>query len=269
MDHDSRNRLSPEARAVNVAAASGADMVVNFPLWIAAKRLSAGLPLPRLGEIYKGSGALYLAFFPMMVVEDWATGVVDRTLGGRLGDESRHLVSACASGPAAAVLVGSQVEGLITRAHGVGQSLGRSLMATAAAEGWVSLLVPHGMLMVAAREVPYAGCLFFLSAKIRAALEPPEGAAAPLATRVPRDMLAAVLCACVAGPLSQVPCTIAAYQQAHALGIAAACRAIHRTGLGFFAGLTARTASLAGSLFVFPFTMEELQPVAERLFPQR
>ena len=106
-------------RAVNVAAASGADMVVNFPLWIAAKRLSAGLPLPRLGEIYKGSGALYLAFFPMMVVEDWATGVVDRTLGGRLGDESRHLVSACASGPAAAVLVGSQVEGLITRAHGV------------------------------------------------------------------------------------------------------------------------------------------------------
>ena len=59
MDHDSRNRLSPEARAVNVAAASGADMVVNFPLWIAAKRLSAGLPLPRLGEIYKGSGALY------------------------------------------------------------------------------------------------------------------------------------------------------------------------------------------------------------------
>ena len=79
MDHDSRNRLSPEARAVNVAAASGADMVVNFPLRIAAKRLSAGLPLPRLGEIYKGSGALYLAFFPMMVVEDWATGVVDRT----------------------------------------------------------------------------------------------------------------------------------------------------------------------------------------------
>ena len=179
----------------------------------------------------------------MMVVEDWATGVVDRTLGGRLGDESRHLVSACASGPAAAVLVGSQVEGLITRAHGVGQSLGRSLMATAAAEGWISLLVPHGMLMVAAREVPYAGCLFFLSAKIRAALEPPEGAAAPLATRVPRDLLAACVCACVAGPLSQVPCTIAAYQQAHALGIGAACAAISRTGIGFFAGLTARTAS--------------------------
>ena len=144
-----------------------------------------------------------------------------------------------------------------------------SLMATAAAEGWISLLVPHGMLMVAAREVPYAGCLFFLSAKIRAALEPPEGAAAPLATRVPRDLLAACVCACVAGPLSQVPCTIAAYQQAHALGIGAACAAISRTGIGFFAGLTARTASLAGSLFVFPFTMEELQPVAERLFPQR
>ena len=70
-------------------------------------------------------------------------------------------------------------------------------------------------------------------------------------------------------PLSQVPCTIAAYQQAHALGIGAACAAISRTGIGFFAGLTARTASLAGSLFVFPFTMEELQPVAERLFPQR
>ena len=82
MDHDSRLPLSRGARAVNVAA---------------AKRLSAAVrrpPLPRLGEIYKGSGALYLAFFLMMVVEDWATGVVDRTLGGRLGDESRHLVSA-------------------------------------------------------------------------------------------------------------------------------------------------------------------------------
>ena len=61
-----------------------------------------------------------------------------------------------------------------------------------------------------------------------------------VATRVPRDLLAACVCACVAGPLSQVPCTIAAYQQAHALGIGAACAAISRTGIGFFAGLTAR-----------------------------
>ena len=33
---------------------------------------------------------------------------------------------------------------------------------------------------------------------------------------------------------------------------------------GFFAGLLPRTASLAGSLFVFPFTMETVQPLIER-----
>ena len=33
--------------------------------------------------------------------------------------------------------------------------------------GLTSLLVPHGAAMVAAREAPYAGCLFFLSGWIR------------------------------------------------------------------------------------------------------
>ena len=166
------------------------------------------------------------------------------------------------------MLVGSQVEGLITRAHGVGQSLGRSLMATAAAEGWISLLVPHGMLMVAAREVPYAGCLFFLSAKIRAALEPPEGAAAPLAMRVPRDLLAA----CV-----RVRRRAALAGAVHDRRVPAGARAGHRRRVrrdlphrhrllrrADGAHRPARRLALR-----LPVHDGGAQPVAERLFPQR
>ena len=82
--------------------------VVNFPLWIAAKRISAGLPLPAMHEVYKGSGSLYLAMGPMTIVEDGSTSLVARSLRDSLNPTLALLVSASASGAAGAMAVGSQ-----------------------------------------------------------------------------------------------------------------------------------------------------------------
>ena len=81
-----------------------------------------------------------------------------------------------------------------------------------------------------------------------------------------RDMAAAAVTASVAGPISQAPNVIAAHQQAHLTPLVDTCRAIYaKAGLrGFFGGLLPRTASLAGSLFIFPFTIETVQAKLER-----
>ena len=119
-----------------------------------------------------------------------------------------------------------------------------------------------------------AGCLFFLSGWIRSHVHAawpggPSEASGSVSwrRRVLSDMASAVLTAAVAGPLSQAPNVIAAHQQAEALSVREVCRAIAaKAGArGFFAGLLPRTASLAGSLFVFPFTIETVQPLLERL----
>jgi len=107
---DDRESIRLGRRAVIVAAASASDMVVNFPLWIVAKRVSAGLPLPPRGELYKGSGTLYLAMGPMTVVADGSTTLFERALLD-LGGFSQRAALACASmasGVAGALLVGAQ-----------------------------------------------------------------------------------------------------------------------------------------------------------------
>lgn len=250
-------------------------MLVNFPLWIVAKRMSAGVGMPPLRELYKGSGSLYVAMGPMVVVQDGSTSVALRALEGKLEPTAAFAASACASGAVGALVIGSQIEGLITRAHATGATIVQTASATHATGGAMALALPHGAVMTAAREIPYAGCLFFLSGWIRERLHgrvaASEGGGAgggsdDYKARVARDVLGASLTACVAGPISHVPSVIAAYQQAHALSISAACKALAATGgvRAFFGGLLPRTVSLAGSLFVMPFTIEALTPHVEK-----
>uniref|UniRef100_A0A7S0P2B5 Mitochondrial carrier protein n=1 Tax=Calcidiscus leptoporus TaxID=127549 RepID=A0A7S0P2B5_9EUKA len=256
---EERNTLSLTRRARIVAAASAADMIVNFPLWIAAKRLSAGLSLPSARELYKGSGSLYLAMGPMTVIADGTTSIVTRALHGVLDPTPSLFAAASVSGAAGAVSFGAQVENLIVRAHSTRSSIWKTTTDVFGAGGLRALALPPGLAMIVAREVPYCGCLFFLSDQVRRALRSDEAASA--SSRVPRDMLAASLTACVAGPISHVPSVIAAHQQAHAVSLLAACAHIRRTAgaRGFCAGLVPRTVSLAGSLFVLPFSIEALQ----------
>ena len=99
--------------------------------------------------------SLYLAMGPMTVVEDGSTTLIQQAVrGGRwLGDEASLAVAASASGVAGAVLVGAQVEAVITAAHAKGSTIGESAAAAYRAGGLRALLVPHGLTMIAAREV--------------------------------------------------------------------------------------------------------------------
>lgn len=275
MDASSRERVSVVERAAIILTGLSADMVVNYPLWITAKRISAGLTLPPTADIYKGSGSLLLAMGPMIVVQDATTAVVLRCLDGWLQPTAALAASACSSGAIGALTVGAQIEALITRAHATKASIGQTAANVYRMGGLRALLVPHGMTMIAARETPYAGCLFFLSGWIRSQIDiccqyapwgdDSKSSNGEKRVSVLRDVAAAILTASVAGPISQVPNVIAAHQQAHASTIKASVRTIvESSGLrGLYGGLMTRTVSLAGSLFIFPFTIEIVQPTYE------
>ena len=102
---ENRDSLSASERAFVIAGASALDMVCNFPLWIVAKRLSAGVGLPSMSELYKGSGSLYFAMGPMVVVQDGSTAVALEKFD-RLGIEPQAAlcVSAMLGGCALGVL---------------------------------------------------------------------------------------------------------------------------------------------------------------------
>ena len=78
-------------RAASVGAAMACDIVINYPLWIVAKRLGAGLSaLPPLHRLYAGGGALWVSIAPTTIIEDGVSTV----LKPRCGD----LAASAASG---------------------------------------------------------------------------------------------------------------------------------------------------------------------------
>ena len=85
-------------RAASVGAAMGADIVINYPLWIVAKRVGAGLSaLPPLHRLYAGGGALWVSIAPTTIIEDG----VSTLLKPRCGD----LAASAASGAIAGICV--------------------------------------------------------------------------------------------------------------------------------------------------------------------
>ncbi|KAL3894423.1 MAG: hypothetical protein SGPRY_013813, partial [Prymnesium sp.] len=149
------HRVSYFQRTIIVACASAADMVVNFPLWICAKCIAAGIALPRPRNIYKGSGTLWFAMGPLTIVEDRATAISLDVIGDRLLPAHAHAVSACVSGGVAGLTVGCQFEGIITRAHSTGQTVLQTAIGTYYGGGVSAILFPSGAMMIAAREVSY------------------------------------------------------------------------------------------------------------------
>ena len=282
MDSSAHERVTPAERVGIVTSGCCADMLVNYPLWIVAKRVSAGLGPPAIHELYKGSTSLLVAFGPMILVQDSSTAFMLRRFEGCLESPTlAHASSAAIAGAVGALTVGSQIEGVITRAHATKQTVLQATRSIYETRGLAALLAPYGMTAMVGREVPYAGCLFFLSGYIRSRVtqawptgashngsEPPEGQAqAPISPgSMLRDMLSAAMTAAVAGPLSQAPSVVAAHQQAHQVSLLTACREISAAGglRSFFGGLAPRTTSLAGSLFIFPFTVEAAQGLVER-----
>ena len=271
MDSEAHTRVTPAERVGIMFGGCCADMLVNYPLWIVAKRLSAGLGLPAVSEIYKGSTSLLVAFGPMVLLQDGSTGELLRHFEGKIQSQTvAHATAACISGGIGALFVGSQIEGMITHAHATKQTVAQAAGSMYRTGGLSAIALPYGALAMVGREVPYAGSLFFLSGWIRSRVHgtwPVSDEPGLAASRVPRDMLSAAVTASIAGPLSQAPSVVAAYQQAHQVSLSSACQRIAAAGgaAGFFGGLIPRTLSLAGSLFVMPFTVETLQPMVERM----
>lgn len=127
MDSEAHTRVSGHLRAAIVFASTFVDIIINYPLWIYAKRACAGLSPPRARELYKGGGSLLCSNGPMVVAQDATTGAILRVAEG--GGAAAHAAAACASGAVGGLLVGAQVEALITRAHASGASVWRTARA--------------------------------------------------------------------------------------------------------------------------------------------
>ena len=265
MDAEAHTRVSPVSRMLLLFSACSLDIAINYPLWIYAKRVMAGLPRVRIREIYKGAGSLLLSCGPMTTLQDLTCFLIlQRTGDGPTStqavSQTAHAMSACVSGAIGGLCVGAQIESIITRAHAMRESVWCTTKKTYSLGGFKALAFPYGGLMMAAREVPYAGTLFFLSGWIRERLTR-NG----IGEGVGRDILAALLSATIVGPISHVPSVIASHQQANNASISTACREMYATGGGtsFFRGILPRTLTLAGSLFVIPCAIEFLQPLIE------
>ena len=147
-------------RAFNVGAAMGADVVINYPLWIVAKRVGAGLSaFPPIRRLYAGGGALWVSIAPTTIIEDGVSTV----LKPRYGD----LAASATSGAIAGLCVTSQVERCITAAHARNLSVRETAVTIYRRGGVAGLALPPGMLATACREVPFAAALFAVRPRLR------------------------------------------------------------------------------------------------------
>ena len=234
-------------RAFNVGAAMGADVVINYPLWIVAKRVGAGLSaFPPIRRLYAGGGALWVSIAPTTIIEDGVSTV----LKPRCGD----LAASAASGAIAGVCVTSQVERCITAAHARDRGVGETVAALYRRGGVAGLILPPGMMATACREVPFAAALFAVRPRLRKIAEERY----PTTQRFLRELSCGVAAAAVAGPASHAPSVVAAYQQATDATPTRAMAHIYAAGglRAFFRGLPARTLSLAGTFTVVPLALD-------------
>ena len=234
-------------RAASVGAAMACDIVINYPLWIVAKRVGAGLTaFPPLRRLYAGGGALWVSIAPTTIIEDGVSTV----LKPRCGD----LAASAASGAIAGVCVTSQVERCITASHARNLSVSESAMAIYKRGGVAGLIFPPGMAATACREVPFAAALFAVRPRLRKIAEERY----PTTQRFLRELSCGVAAASVAGPASHAPSVVAAYQQATDVTPRQAIAKIYAAGglREFFRGLPARTVSLAGTFTVVPLALD-------------
>ena len=234
-------------RACSVGAAMACDIVINYPLWIVAKRVGAGLSaLPPLHRLYAGGGALWVSIAPTTIIEDGVSTV----LKPRCGD----FTASAASGAIAGVCVTSQVERCITASHARNLSVRETAVAIYKRSGVAGLVMPPGMAATACREVPFAAALFAVRPLLRKIAEERY----PTTQRFLRELSCGVAAAAVAGPASHAPSVVAAYQQATDATPRRAAAEIYAAGglRAFFRGLPARTLSLAGTCTVVPLALD-------------
>jgi hypothetical protein len=260
-----------QAAIVGVACAS--ELTFFYPTWVAAKRLGAGLGWPRGRELYRGSVAVWLSYFPTLACDDLATRLlqpsISSTTSGRLGASGEQLIASAVAGAAAGLIVGAPTEGVVTRAHCLNIPVIQCLRETLQSKNGVRrLLLPHGQAAMVGREVPFSVGVFFLRDYFSAFFHghehhhhhtssEPTKATSTGAKWWAEEVAASTATAVALNIFAHPPSALLALQQGHEMPIRTALKTLYSNGglLGFYVGFGARTFTMCGSMFMIPTVM--------------
>lgn len=261
-----------QAAIVGVACAS--ELVFFYPTWVAAKRLGAGLGWPRGRELYRGSVAVWLSYFPTLACDDLATRMLQPTIAsstsGKLGASGEQLIASAFAGAAAGLVVGAPTEGIVTRAHCLNIPVIQCLKDTLQSKnGLRRLLLPYGQAAMVGREVPFSVGVFFLRDYFSAffhghehqhhqAHEKQQPKPAPTGAKWwAEEVATSTSTAICLNIFAHPPSAILALQQGHEMPLRTALKTLYSNGglLGFYIGFGARTFTMCGSMFVIPTVM--------------
>mmetsp|Transcript_2180 Transcript_2180/g.5545 ORF Transcript_2180/g.5545 Transcript_2180/m.5545 type:complete len:329 (+) Transcript_2180:86-1072(+) len=266
-----------------VAMATGCDQILNYPMLILSKRLAAGLGCPRFADLYKGCAAIYCTYMPTVAVEDQCTRLFSSAIcriTTCLSEDFREVLSAACGGAAAGVLVANPTESIVIKAHARNTGVMDACRAVWRQGGARGLLCPHGSIAMMSREAPFTMGLFFLrdrmanffhgegspdiSSSSRSSSDAHGEQHVHLSSVTPgganrwrwwsQELAGSIACAGVVNIPSHPASVVLAMQQAYDLTPREACRRLyHEDGLkAFFRGYLARTAALAGTMFIVP-----------------
>jgi hypothetical protein len=273
-------------RAVEVGFAMMSDILCNFPMWIAAKRMGAGLtPFPSsIRSVYKGSGTLWLSLGPTTILEDFLFVSMYDTYLQREEGSLRVIGSAMTAGIVSALLLSSPIEYAITLSHkdnlslvGAARSIVTKKLPYHISYDKLAPRIPPGTLAMCCRESIFVYCLFHLRPAVSSALHnkirgKDHTSQPPLSTfaKLCMDVASGVCTAFLASPLSHPAARIAAYQQGHSANLKDTLRVMwEQEGRGEVSvgtrclgaakwlsrGLLPRTLSMAGTFTVFPIAL--------------
>lgn len=262
--------LGPQLRrGALVGLGAAGDIAINYPLWIIAKRVAAGLGWPAARDLYKGGGLLWLSLGPTFVCEDLcsrllvppATSAAAR-IGLALGSEGEAALAAAAAGAVAGIAVAAPIENVLTRAHKTGFST-RDAARDITRGGIISTMMPRGMAAMVGREVPFSLGLFFLKErvarhfhKLAGTDQAHSGSSGAHAQWWCTELTASLTTSTVCNIPAHPPSVVLALQQAHDLQFRDALARACATGWrGFYAGFAARTVAIAGTMTVVPLIL--------------
>lgn len=263
-------------RSASVGAGMAADIALNYPLWIVAKRMGVGIAAwpGSIRELYKGAGSLWVSLGPTTMIEDASKRHIEASvlpmLPPTFRPANKELVSSVLAGAVAAATFCSQVEHAITAAHTQRLTMSETLRHLYYKRGGVrGMMLPPGMMAMVGREMPFVAALFYVRPAVTAYVYGQQdiGAAAveapPAATsgrRLHLEFLAGFTTAFLTCPFSHVPSVVAAYQQGHGVGLRRACSDIYREGgiRAFWRGMLMRTLSISGTMVVVPIVLDML-----------
>lgn len=231
-----------------VALSTLADCTVNYPLWIVAKRLAAGIGMPKGSEVYKGVSPVFCSLFLTTAGDE----VICRHLRPLCGAAHGDLISSAFAGALVGMTVTAPTENIVTRAHATGAPTATALRDIFQEGGVRGLCLPQGQAAIAVREVSYAVGIFSLRDRVARWMH--EGSASSGLRWWADDVASALTSAVIVNTPGHPSSVVLAQQQAYDLSLMDAVKKIYSTGglRGFYAGFWARCASLGGSLFVVP-----------------